>query len=214
MYLTEESPDINPRRLGVESIKDLTLEEVQVKIADFQKELKKLQHQEDEFNKNAAMIPDNDPNVTAANDRIQSLREEVERLSNSKQQLSQQLRIVHEARTAIFLTFTDSVSTQVQEIYSSLTRKGDLMGQTGKAQLFVEDRHNPFEKALYYYPQPPGRSVVYDVSQLSGGEKTVAALSLIFAMIQVYKPPLLLLDEVDAFLDAENVSLLTDFIKE
>ena len=41
----------------------------------------------------------------------------------------------------------------------------------------------------------------------------MAALALVFAMIQIKKPPLLLMDEVDAFLDAENVTLVSDFMK-
>ena len=41
----------------------------------------------------------------------------------------------------------------------------------------------------------------------------MAALALVFAMIQVKQPPLLLMDEVDAFLDPENVKLVTGFIK-
>ena len=41
----------------------------------------------------------------------------------------------------------------------------------------------------------------------------MASLALAFAMIQVVKPPMFLMDEVDAFLDAENVKLVTDFIK-
>ena len=40
----------------------------------------------------------------------------------------------------------------------------------------------------------------------------MAALALVFSMIQVKRPPLLLLDEVDAFLDPENVQLITDFL--
>ena len=60
---------------------------------------------------------------------------------------------------------------------------------------------------------PPQKAHIYDVSQLSGGEKTVAALALIFSLIQVRKPPLLILDEVDAFLDKDNVHLITQFIK-
>lgn len=42
----------------------------------------------------------------------------------------------------------------------------------------------------------------------------MAALALAFAMIQVKRPPMLLMDEVDAFLDSENVTLVTDFIKQ
>ncbi len=41
----------------------------------------------------------------------------------------------------------------------------------------------------------------------------MAALALVFAMIQIKQPPLLLMDEVDAFLDGENVTLVTDFMK-
>lgn len=41
----------------------------------------------------------------------------------------------------------------------------------------------------------------------------MAALALVFALIQVKKPAMLLMDEVDAFLDPENVQLITDFIK-
>lgn len=49
--------------------------------------------------------------------------------------------------------------------------------------MFIEDRLNPFEKNIHYFPQPPNKSHIYDVSQLSGGEKTVASLALIFALI-------------------------------
>ena len=80
--------------------------------------------------------------------------------------------------------------------------------------MYLEDRLNPFEKNVHYHPQPPGKRVVYDVQQLSGGEKTVAALALLFAMIEIKRPPVLLLDEVDAFLDAENAQLVTTYIKE
>jgi chromosome segregation ATPase len=76
------------------------------------------------------------------------------------------------------------------------------MNQGGTASLFIDDRSNPFEKSIHFCPCPPGKRAAYDVTQLSGGEKTVAALALLFTMIQVKKPPLLLLDEVDAFLDA------------
>lgn len=87
------------------------------------------------------------------------------------------------------------------------------MNQSGRAQLYLEDRLNPFDRAIHYTPQPPGKRAIFDVTQLSGGEKTVAALALIFAMIQIKQPPLLLMDEVDAFLDGENVTLVTDFMK-
>jgi structural maintenance of chromosome 1 len=65
----------------------------------------------------------------------------------------------------------------------------------------VDDKQMPFEKGVRFYPCPPGKRIMYDVSQLSGGEKTIAALTLLFALTMVKQPPMILLDEVDAFLD-------------
>lgn len=48
---------------------------------------------------------------------------------------------------------------------------------------------------------------------LSGGEKTIASLAFIFAMVQVVRPSMLVLDEVDAFLDADNVATIATFLK-
>lgn len=49
--------------------------------------------------------------------------------------------------------------------------------------MFIDDRQTPFDKSIHFCPCPPGKRVVYDVNQLSGGEKTVAALSLLFTII-------------------------------
>ena len=48
---------------------------------------------------------------------------------------------------------------------------------------------------------------------LSGGEKTIAALAFVFALVQVARPSMLLMDEVDAFLDGENVELVSEFLQ-
>jgi structural maintenance of chromosome 1 len=123
------------------------------------------------------------------------------------------LKLVADKRTALFLGFFDDVSSQVSTIYQKLSAKESNLGLGGSAQLYLDDRVTPFDKTMHYYPCPPDKRNVYDISQLSGGEKTVAALALLFAMIQVKRPPLLLLDEVDAFLDVQNVNLVTDFVR-
>jgi len=48
---------------------------------------------------------------------------------------------------------------------------------------------------------------------LSGGEKSIAALSFIFALSRVVMPPLMIFDEVDAFLDGDNVKYVSDYFK-
>lgn len=60
---------------------------------------------------------------------------------------------------------------------------------------------------------PPGKRHGSDIEQLSGGEKSMAALSFVFALVAVKKPPLMILDEVDAFLDSDNVLFVTTYLK-
>ena len=64
--------------------------------------------------------------------------------------------------------------------------------------------------------KPPNKQFDNDINSRSGGEKTIAGLALVFALAQERKPqtpPLLLLDEVDAHLDQDNIALLVKFIK-
>ena len=71
----------------------------------------------------------------------------------------------------------------------------------------------PFESPIIFDFCPPGKRHGVDMEMLSGGEKTVAALAFVFAMVQVVRPPLLIMDEVDAFLDAENVADISNYLQ-
>eukprot|EP00347_Sterkiella_histriomuscorum_P000387 403376057 len=200
-------------KLGIDNIDEIAQEEVQEIIQIKKEKLRKLRSKEDEFNKNAALVPESDPNVSMINDKIQQVKDDVDKLSQERTQYSSELKKVQEQRVNIFINFFDNVSQILQDTYQKLTMKDSNLNQGGKVTIFIEDRQNPFDKSIHYFPQPPNKSHIYDISQLSGGEKTVAALALIFSLIQIRRPPMLLLDEVDAFLDVENVQLVTDFIK-
>lgn len=172
-------------KLGIESVESVTIEEVQEIINDRKNKLRKLRTKEEEFNKNASLIPDNDPDVVLINDKIVQVKEEVERMSSERTSVQNELKDVLEKRVHVFLSFFDKVAAVLPEIYQKLTRSPDRenQAQAGKVSLIVEDRANPFEKSLHYFPQPPTKTHVYDISQLSGGEKTVAALAMMFALI-------------------------------
>ena len=60
----------------------------------------------------------------------------------------------------------------------------------------------------------PGKRHGVDIESLSGGEKTIAALAFVFALAHVKAPPLVVMDEVDAFLDIANVQLVTAYLKQ
>ncbi len=74
----------------------------------------------------------------------------------------------------------------------------------GKAFLTLQDTHEPWNAGITYQTIPPTKRL-WSFEQLSGGERSLASLALIFA-IQSYKPaPFFVLDEVDAALDPQNV---------
>lgn len=109
--------------------------------------------------------------------------------------------------------FFEPISNQLPVIYKSLTMTPNHP-QGGSAALLISDQHDsPFESPLLFDFCPPGKRYGSDLEQLSGGEKSIAALSFIFALAKVRRPPLLMMDEVDAFLDAENVQSITDYMR-
>ena len=70
----------------------------------------------------------------------------------------------------------------------------------------------PYLDGIKYDTIPPGKRFM-DMTHLSGGEKTVAALALLFAINSFFPAPFIVLDEVDAALDARNVAKVTRYIQ-
>jgi len=60
---------------------------------------------------------------------------------------------------------------------------------------------------------PPGKRHGTDIDSLSGGEKSIAALCFVFTLAEVRRPPMMVLDEVDAFLDSDNVKFIQTYLK-
>lgn len=75
----------------------------------------------------------------------------------------------------------------------------------GRAELRLEDPQNVLTTGIDIFAQPPGKKLE-NIALLSGGEKTMTAVALLFATYQVRPSPFCFLDEIDAALDDENVS--------
>ena len=91
----------------------------------------------------------------------------------------------------------------------------ELTKAAGTASLLITDRvEKPFESQIFFDFCPPGKRHGVDLSMLSGGEKTMAALAFIFSLVQVVRPSILVMDEVDTFLDAENVTEISTFLQQ
>ena len=96
------------------------------------------------------------------------------------------------------------LTTVLGVVAENFKRVYDRLSDGGKAELRLENPKDPFTGGLEMWCQPKGKSSKSKLSLLSGGEKSMAALALIFA-IQDYEPsPFYYFDEVDQNLDAFN----------
>jgi structural maintenance of chromosome 1 len=118
-----------------------------------------------------------------------------------------------EKRKSRFLETFMPVAGIINRIYKEMTKlqKNNYYG--GNALLYLEDADEPYNGGVIYSPTPPGKRCMYEMEQLSGGEKTIAALSLLFAIRAAHPSPFYILDEVDAFLDIENRQLLLGYLQ-
>ena len=97
-----------------------------------------------------------------------------------------------------FMEGFSTISLRLKEMYQMIT-----MG--GNAELELVDSLDPFSEGILFSVMPPKKSWK-NISNLSGGEKTLSSLALVFALHH-YKPtPLYVMDEIDAALDFRNVS--------
>eukprot|EP00887_Chlorella_sp_A99_P001225 scaffold14.g1225.t1 len=105
-----------------------------------------------------------------------------------------------------FMAGFNVVSLKLKEMYQMITMGGD-------AELELVDSLDPFSEGILFSVRPPKKSWK-NIANLSGGEKTLSSLSLVFALHH-YKPtPLYVMDEIDAALDFKNVSIVGHYIKE
>jgi structural maintenance of chromosome 4 len=105
-----------------------------------------------------------------------------------------------------FMSGFSLITMKLKEMYQMITLGGD-------AELELVDSLDPFSEGILFSVRPPKKSWK-NISNLSGGEKTLSSLALVFALHH-YKPtPLYVMDEIDAALDFKNVSIVANYIKE
>ncbi|KAJ3322219.1 hypothetical protein HDV06_003279 [Boothiomyces sp. JEL0866] len=109
-------------------------------------------------------------------------------------------------RLVTFMDGFTKISQYLKEMYQIIT-----MG--GNAELELVDSMDPFSEGVLFSVMPPKKSWK-NISNLSGGEKTLSSLALVFALHQFKPTPLYVMDEIDAALDFRNVSIVANYIKE
>lgn len=118
---------------------------------------------------------------------------------------------VTENRHRLFIKTFDHLAKKIDFIYKELT-KSATSPFGGVASLVLEDEEEPYNAGVKYHAMPPSKRF-RDMDLLSGGEKTMAALALLFAVHSYQPSPFFVLDEVDAALDIANVNRIATYIK-
>jgi structural maintenance of chromosome 4 len=109
-------------------------------------------------------------------------------------------------RLEMFMEGFGEITLKLKEMYQMITLGGD-------AELELVDSLDPFSEGIVFSVRPPKKSWK-NISNLSGGEKTLSSLSLVFALHHFKPTPLYVMDEIDAALDFKNVSIVANYIKE
>ncbi|MBC8283576.1 MAG: chromosome segregation protein SMC [Nitrospinae bacterium] len=140
------------------------------------------------------------------NERYTFLKEQQDDLAESIDLLHSTIEKINCTTQQRFLDTFEQVKVNFKEVFSRLF-------QGGKAELSLMDETNPLESGIEITANPIGKSL-QTLSLLSGGEKTMTAIALMFAVFKVRPSPFCLLDEVDAPLDEANVVRFQEMLKE
>ncbi|CBX94890.1 similar to structural maintenance of chromosomes protein 1A [Plenodomus lingam JN3] len=119
---------------------------------------------------------------------------------------------VKQKRYDLFMKAYNHISENIGGTYKDLT-KSPQFPLGGQAYLDMEDSTEPYLEGLKYHAMPPLKRF-RDMEHLSGGEKTIAALALLFAIHSYQPSPFFVLDEVDAALDNVNVARVANYVRE
>ncbi|MFM2080440.1 MAG: Chromosome partition protein Smc [Cyanobacteriota bacterium] len=135
--------------------------------------------------------------------RLADLQERLDVLCNEREELLLRIETVATLRQEAFLEAFNAVDGHFREIFAGLSE--------GEGHLQLENPEAPLEGGLTLVAHPKGKAV-RRLAAMSGGEKSLTALSFLFALQRFRPSPFYALDEVDSFLDGVNVERLAALI--
>ena len=138
-------------------------------------------------------------------ERFAFLSQQNDDLINAKQQLMDLIRKINETTTSLFTVTFNQVNENFQALFKQLFGGGN-------AKLVLVDEENVLESGIEIIARPPGKKL-QTVSLLSGGERTLTAVALLFSLFKVKPSAFCLTDELDAALDDSNIARYLEMLK-
>ncbi|MDD2751558.1 MAG: AAA family ATPase [Candidatus Omnitrophica bacterium] len=127
-------------------------------------------------------------------------------LLTAKESLHNAILKINRTTKQMFIETFEKVKVEFRNYFRLLFNGGD-------AQLFLTDEQDPLESGIEIICRPPGKKL-QNVLLLSGGEKSLSAIALIFAIFKIKPAPFCILDEIDAALDEANVDRYSKMLHE
>tara|TARA_B100000073_G_scaffold94030_1_gene74593 strand:- start:15823 stop:19431 length:3609 start_codon:yes stop_codon:yes gene_type:complete len=183
----------NPRPDISESIREAGLEALQIELQAIQRRMEALEPV------NMLALEE----LEALEERLSELNERLDVLSQEREELLLRIETVATLRQEAFMEAFSAVDGHFREIFASLS--------DGDGHLQLENPDDPLEGGLTLVAHPKGKAV-RRLAAMSGGEKSLTALSFLFALQRFRPSPFYALDEVDSFLDGVNVERLAALI--
>ncbi|KAJ7398712.1 Structural maintenance of chromosomes protein 1B [Pitangus sulphuratus] len=205
IYEREEAIQVDYSSLG-EDLKDLESDkDIEARLKQMQQEIR---------SKESTLMKTAAPNLRAV-EKLQIARgkfqESIDAFESSRKEArtcKQEFEEVKRRRYELFSRCFEHASVAIDRIYKKLCR-------TSSAQAFLslENPEEPYLEGIGFNCVAPGKRFM-PMDSLSGGEKTVAALALVFAIHSFRPAPFFILDEIDAALDNTNIDKVSSFIRE
>lgn len=138
--------------------------------------------------------------------RLSFLKEQVEDLSQAKDKLMEMISELDETIKERFLETFEKVKVEFRQAFTHLFNGGS-------AELHLSEPDDLLNTGVDINAQPPGKKL-QKLTLMSGGEKALTALALIFSFLKVKPSPFYILDEIDAPLDEANVERYAGYVRE
>lgn len=138
-------------------------------------------------------------------EKYEKLNSRVDVLLGEKEAILRLMEEIEHRKEAVFMEVYEGIAANFRGIFARLS-------PGGSADLLLEE-NNPLDGGLQIQARPAGKNPQY-LELMSGGEKTLTALSFIFAIQRFQPAPFYVLDEIDMFLDDDNVRKVSDLVQE
>ncbi len=138
-------------------------------------------------------------------DRFAFLKQQQEDLISSKEKLLTMIKHINKTTTEMFMKSFNSINEHFKELFKQIFGGGS-------ARLALSEEGDVLESGIEIIARPPGKKL-QTVSLLSGGERTMTAIALLFALYQEKPSAFCLLDELDAALDESNIDRFLHVVK-